>query len=190
MILCVDTTSLGMSVTVQKDVNVLDLLTKHTKYFEDWQSARKENYVPLDFCVSVRTLYTNQVLESDKGDKKLYYVNMSQVQEMPHKGFDLVMYLGSIALLNCIDYNAGFDDLMMKHSQFQPIGLYCLDPFILNPIIYSHILISDEGAEEFKKYLKGDRKLVSIDTMRQNTSGNIKALLDTIIKVKEYNNEQ
>ena len=45
--------------------------------------------------------------------------------------------------------------------------------------------MSDEGMEELKKYLKEDRDIVPISIMKESSKGNIKALLDTIIEVKE-----
>lgn len=186
MILCIDTTALKTSKDVQKDLNLEDLLKNHTKYYESTECAYKDKYVPLDFCVSVRTTYTNKVLQNTTEEgKKLYYVNMSQVQEFPHKGYDLVMFLGSLALLNCVDYRAGFDDIMFKYSQFQVKGLYNLVPFVINPIVYSHIIISDEGYEEFKSFLKSDKVFVPISEMNDNKQGNIKALLKTLVEVEK-----
>ena len=84
-----------------------------------------------------------------------------------------------------VNYSLGFDEVMLEHSQFVPIGLYNPDPTIINPIIYSHILISDVGAKEFDKYLKKGRRFLPISDIKKE--GNLYALLDTLIITKEEN---
>lgn len=191
MILCIDTKALNTSLYVQRDVNLEDLLNNHTKYYDSETEALKDKYVPLDFCVSVRSIYSNYVLQIDKeNNEKRYYVNLTKVQPFVHKGYDLIMYLCSIGVMQSIDYQLGFDDLMMKHSQFQPIGLYNPDPALINPIVYSHVIISDDGIKELPQYLKSDRYLVPIRTMKMCKAGNISALLDTIIEVKEEEKDE
>ena len=188
MILCVNTKELKSSPDVQRDVDLEDILNNHTKYFDSVEQALEQNYVPLDFSVTVRSMFSNLVLQSDKENGKRYYTNLTEIQPFIHKGYDLIMYLASIGLMLNIDYANGFDDLMTKHSQFSLIGLYNPDTLLLNPIIYSHIIISDEGAEELPKYLKEDRKLVPINEIIKQ--GNIPALLDTIIEVKEEKEDE
>lgn len=190
MILCIDSTALKTSPDVQKDVNLGDLMTNHTKYYETVEEALKDKFVPLDFSVTVRSMYSNLVLMTTKESGNRFYTNLSQIERFVHKGYDLVMYLTSIGMMYNIDYKFGFDDLMMKHSQFQPIGIYNPNPSVVNPIVYSHIILSDEGAELLPNFLKGDRKLVPISTMKEFSEGNIQALLDTIIEVKEDKSDE
>ena len=190
MILCVDTKALKTSAEVQTNVKLEDIINNHTKYYDSVEEALKDNYVPLDFSVSIRTLYSNLVVEidaktEDGNDKKMYYTNMSQVQQFIHKGYDLIMYLTSIGVMMNVNYSLGFDEVMLEHSQFVPIGLYNPDPTIINPIIYSHILMSDVGAKEFDKYLKKGRRFLPISEMKKE--GNLYALLDTLIITKEEN---
>ena len=190
MILCVDTKALKTSAEVQTNVKLEDIINNHTKYYDSVEEALKDNYVPLDFSVSIRTLYSNLVVEidaktEDGNDKKMYYTNMSQVQQFIHKGYDLIMYLTSIGVMMNVNYSLGFDEVMLEHSQFVPIGLYNPDPTVINPIIYSHILISDVGAKEFDKYLKKGRRFLPISDMKKE--GNLYALLDTLIITKEEN---
>ena len=190
MILCVDTKALKTSAEVQTNVKLEDIINNHTKYYDSVEEALKDSYVPLDFSVSIRTLYSNLVVEidaktEDGNDKKMYYTNMSQVQQFIHKGYDLIMYLTSIGVMMNVNYSSGFDEVMLEHSQFVPIGLYNPDPTIINPIIYSHILISDVGAKEFDKYLKKGRRFLPISDMKKE--GNLYALLDTLIITKEEN---
>lgn len=190
MILCIDTRALKTSPDVQRDVNLEDLINNHTKYYESAEEALKDKYVPLDFSVTVRSMYSNLVLQIDKGEQKRYYTNLTNVQPFVHKGYDLIMYLTSIGLMHSVDYRLGFDELMMKHSQFQPIGLYNPDSAVINPIVYTHVILSDEGAEQLPNYLKSDRGLVHINTMSEFKQGNITAMLDTIIEVKEETKDE
>lgn len=183
MILCIDMKALKQSPEVQRDVDLEDLLNNHTKYFDTGEEALKNHYSPLDFSVSVRSMYSNLVLQEDRGVQRRYYTNLTSVQPFVHKGYDLIMYLTSIGLMHNIDYKLGFDELMTKHSQFVPIGLYNPDTMLLNPIIYSHVILSDDGAEELAKYLKEDRQLVPISEISEY--GNVPALLRTLIEVKE-----
>lgn len=189
MILCVDTQVLKTSPDVQKDVDLEDIINNHTKYYDSVEQALEDKYAPLDFSITIRSIHSNLVLQTDKGDEGMrYYTNLTEIQPFIHKGYDLIMYLSSIGLMLNIDYALGFDDLMMKHSQFCPIGLFNPPVPFTNPIIYSHIIISDEGAEDLVKYLKEDRKLVPISEMNKN--GNITALLNTIIEVKEETKDE
>ena len=188
MILCVDVKSLKTSPDVQRDVDLEDILDNHTKYYDTVEEALNDNYVPLDFSVSVRSMYSNLVLETTNGEEKRYYTNLTNVQPFVHKGYDLIMYLTSIGLMHNVNYSLGFDELMMKHSQFVPVGIYNPDTLLLNPIIYSHVIISDEGAKELPKYLKEDRELVHI--LKVNERSNIPALLRTFIEVKEETKDE
>lgn len=188
MILCVDRGALKKeSPEVQKDIDIEDILNNHTKFFYNAEEAETENYAPLYFSVCVRSTYSNLVLERDDiGDLKKYYTNLRVEQPFNHKGYDLLMFLTSIGIMNNIFYAMGFDDLMMNHSQFQPIGLYNLGSPLIDPIIVTHVILSDEGAEEFSKFLMPNRRFVSISDM--NTKGNLKAITNTLIEVKEEEN--
>lgn len=183
MILCIDTTALKTDPQkVQKDVNLKDLLLNHTRYYDSTEEAYKDKYVPLDFCMSVRSLYTNLVLEIDGKDKKLYYRNMTNVPEVIHKGYDLVMYMTGLGLMYDVVYHQGFEEIMVKYTQFQCLGLYNMNTDLMNPIIYSQVLLSDEGVDKMKPYLKDGRRFVPISSMRKK--GNIIPILDTLIEVK------
>lgn len=192
MILCIDTTALKLSNQVQKDIDLEDLLLNHTKYYDSTEEAFKDHFAPLDFCVTTRSMYSNLVMQIEEEGKPKYYKNLSNIQPFIHKGYDLVMYLSSIGLMHSIDYKLGFDELMANHSQFNVIGLYNPEPLIVNPIIYSHIILSDEGVKEMPKYLKSGVEFVLINDMNKNrTLGcNATALLDTIIEVEEENKNE
>ena len=96
MILCVDIKALKTSEEVQKDVVLEDLLNNHTKYYDDVKEALLDNFVPLDFSTSIRSIYSNLVVENSKFGGKRYYTNITDVQPFPHKGYDLIMFLSSI----------------------------------------------------------------------------------------------
>lgn len=182
MILCVDTKHLKTSDIVQKDLNLGELLKDHTKYFNTVEEALEENYVPLDVSTTIRSMYSNLVVERDTDDGKKYYINLTNIDKFVHKGYDLLMYLTSIGVMHCVNYSKGFDELMLQHSQFCPIGVYNPDPNIINPIVLVHIVMSDEGAEQLKDYLKCGINLVPI--RHRMYEGNLKALLDEIVEVK------
>lgn len=187
MILCIDKNNIPQAQEVQRSVR-LDEILSHTKYFNNTEEALKSSYVPIDFMVSIRSAYTNLVLERDCEDinEKRYYINMTQVDTLPHKGYDLIMYLASVGIITSVNYTLEVDKIMMQ-SQFCPIGFYNPNPDIMNPIVYSQVILLDETAEQFQKYLKDGCRLVHIRDMQ--TEGNLSAILDTIICVKEEQNE-
>lgn len=189
MILCVDTRHLDIAPYVQKDIDLGDILLNHTKYYESVAEAEKDLYVPLDFSTSVRTVYTNKVLQIKEGDKYLYYVNHTNVGQFIHRGYDLVMYLSAIGLMSYVDYSYAFDDTMLKYSEQKPMGLYNPDPGFFNPIVYSHVIIVDEAEEQFKTFLKPEVGLVTFDIMRQRQKDSLTALLDTLKEVKKEDNK-
>ena len=189
MILCVDTHSLNTAPHVQKDIDLGDILLNHTKYYESAAEAEKDLYVPLDFSASVRTVYTNKVLQIKEGDKYLFYVNHTNVGQFIHRGYDLVMYLSAIGLMSYVDYSYAFDDTMLKYSEQKPMGLYNPDPGFFNPIVYSHVIIADEAEEQFKTFLKPEVDLVTFDIMRQRQKDSLTALLDTLKEVKKEDNK-
>lgn len=191
MILCIDLKAIKTSPEVQKDLNLEDLINNHTKYYDSSEEALKDNFAPLDFCVSIRSIYSNLVVQRNlENGEKRYYTNITQIQKFPHRGYDLIMYLTSVGVLHNMNYKLGFDELMLKHSQFSPMGLCNVDPTMINPIIYTHIILSDEGMKELPQYLKEDREVVSISDIKDNTTGNMIALLDTLIEVKEETNNE
>lgn len=96
------------------------------------------------------------------------------------------MYLSSIGLMHSINYSPTFDSIMLK-SQFDVIGVINHDPEVFNPIVYSQIILEDSTTNEFSMYLKEGRRLVPISEMKER--GNLVAILDNIIEVKEKTDE-
>ena len=183
MIMCIDSTKLKRNYNVQKDVKLEDLLLNHTKFYTSSEEAYKDLYVPLDFAVTVRSMYSNKVLQIKSEEGYLYYTNLADIPRFVHRGYDLVMYLASIAMLKNINYRIEYDELMFKHSQFNCIGLFNPLPEVINPKIYSHIILSDECLEEFSTYLKEGREMIDISDMK--TDGNYPSLIKEIIEVNE-----
>lgn len=191
MILCVDTKVLKVDRDeIQKDINIEDLLNNHTQYFNDAFEAKKAGYIPVVFSVSIRSMYDNTVVAFVGNDSANPIFanpifNYEVTAEYVHKGYDLVMFMSSIGVMQLVNYEQGFDELMSKHSQFDCIGLYVFDDRAICPRIYSHIILSDEGMKEFNKYLKDSFKIVPI----KDVNAGFKALCDTLVIVKEKNNE-
>ena len=182
MILCIENGALPKDYNLIKDIKLGDILIDHTKYFDTEEEAFKANYTPLDFMITVRSAYSNLVLEIDVDEEKRYYTNLTNIDLLPHKGYDLVMYLASIGLMHSVNYSPTFDDIMLK-SQFDVIGVYNPDPTVFKPIVYSQIILEDSTTDEFSMYLKEGRRLVPISEMKEQ--GNFKVILDSIIEVKE-----
>lgn len=172
---------------VQKNIDLEDIVNNHASY----NGVPYKNPVPLMFSVSIRSLYDNTVVELEREDKSLYYLTIADVPKVIHKGYDLIMYLGSLCMQNCINKRADgyslpkFNDIMLKCSQFMPMGLYASQYF--DPIIYSHILISDDGMRELIPMFNSDIKVVPIQSMKRQ--GNLRPLLDTLLVVKPKSEE-
>lgn len=181
MIACIDKSLLKVRVSVQKDVDVEEVLSK-LQFFNTREEAYESGCVPLCFCTSVRTAYTNMVVEHET-DRKRYYVSLNLNQALPHKGYDLVAYLSSLAVAKLIDCTLPENHKLMFNSQFTPIGVYNPDPGICDPIIYSHVIIKDDNLEALKSALLEGNQLVSIKDM--NRKGNLLALLNEVLIVKE-----
>ena len=189
MIFCVDKASMKESSEVQRDAKLKDIMLHHTKYYPSVEEALKDNYVPLEFCTCVRTVYTNLVMRNKLHENPLYYVDMALSDKVIHKGEDLIMFMSSAGLMHLVDYKDGFDNVMLKFSSFQIIGLY--NPGIINPIIVSHVFIADEGVEEFKKFFKKDVTFEPIASIpEEEKAKNLVPILDTLIIVEKENKNE
>ena len=182
MIACLKKDLLKRSLWVQKDIK-LDEIMDELQYFNTREEAYKEDCVPVCFATTLRTAYTNLVVEhdTDSGIKNYVSVNLNQV--LPHKGYDLVTFMSSLAVAKIIDCTKQENHKLMFNSQFMPIGIYNPDPGICDPVIYCHVIISDDNAESLSKSLLPGNRLVPIT--RMTTEGNLRPLLNEIILVKE-----
>lgn len=187
MLLCVEKSALKFDdLAIQKDAKLQDIFDNHVKYYPSTEEAYKDNFVPLDFCVCVRSVYTNKVLAFNKenGDK-IYYQNMSGVPQVQHKGYDLIMYMTSIGMMHYVDYAKGFDEFMLNYSDFVCMGLYNSSADYINPIIVSHVIIKDEGFDSLNKFLKPEVSVEDIASI--NPKGNLKPLLDSLVILESEN---
>ena len=183
MIACLKKDLLKQNIRVQKNVK-LDKVLESLKYFDTREEAYKEDYVPVCFVTAVRTTYSNLVVEHEVdhlGQKNYVSLNLSQV--LPHKGYDLMMFMSSLAVAKIIDCTKQENHKLMFNSQFMPIGIYNPDPGICDPVIYCHVIISDDNSESLSKSLLPGNRLVPIT--RMTTEGNLRPLLNEIILVKE-----
>lgn len=200
----VDKNVLKVSNEVQRDIDIEDILLNHTAVYDDDKRANKGGFVPLTFATSVRTVYTNKVVQILRKSRRFtlsgitpyyntpcYYVSLGRIELLPHRGLDLIMYLSSISLFHMVDYRSGFDDVML-HSEFQNIGIYNPNPDFVSPMVYSHVYIDDDYAEEFSKYFKTESSWVDISFAKSSSrDDNYKALIDTLLIVsKEESNDE
>lgn len=182
MIACLKKDLLKQCNRVQKDVLLEEVLEK-LRYFSTREDALKEDCVPVCFITSIRTAYSNLVVERNNEGVKRYYVSLNLNQILPHKGYDLLAFMSSLAVAKVIDCTIPKNQELMFNSQFMPIGVYNPDPGICDPIIYSHVIINDTNLEALNSALIAENKLVPIKDMR--TAGNLSALLNELILVKE-----
>ena len=182
--LCVDLSALKTDrENVQRDVDLVDIINNHTRPFATTEEAASANYAPLSMCISVRSMYDNTVVDTDMEFKTVYYTNMVNIADFPHRGEDLIMYVSSLGVLQLCVFSPALQEVMTRHSQFQTIGLFNPDPGLIDPMIYSHVILSDVGMKLLEPCLKKGHRVVPIADMKPE--GNLKPLLDTLIIVKE-----
>lgn len=182
--LCVDPSVLRVDPdNVQKDIDLEDIINNHTRQFPTEQDALSAHYLPLCFSVSVRSLYDNTIVCRKVGGTKRYSTFMKNIGNFPHKGYDLIMYLNSMAILSMCEFSHELENVMVHHSQCQPIGIFNNDPDTCFPMVYSHVILSDEGMKLFAQCLKPEYLIEPISSMEGE--GNYKALLDTIFEIKK-----
>lgn len=188
VVLCVKHSKLPVSHKVQKDIDLKYLLEECCMYFNTEEEALEQGYVPLCFMTTVRSAYTNQVLERREGKTKKYYNCCRVNTKLPHTGLDLSMYMNSRNVLSCIGaYTEKVDSIMIK-SKFQHIGLINIDPSVFNPTIYSQVILHDSTVEDFKSLLLDYYDIVPIQEMQ--TLGHLKPVIDSIILVKEEREDE
>lgn len=182
-ILCIDKSKIKKANYIQKDIELEDLMSNHCKYFSRKELVDNSNYTPLDIGFSVRTTYTNKVLEVPlEGGIKRYYSILTNTPVLPYGGTEILMYMTSLGVVRSAKaYDEDFSNVMM-YSKFQPIGLLNTD-YVENPIIYTHVILKDGTEEDFTKCLKEGYRLIDIKDMV--TSDNLKVLCDELIEIKE-----
>lgn len=183
MILCIDSTKLLRSKTVQKP-KLEGLLLNHTKFYDSAEEAKKDLYVPLDFAIAIRS-DEDKILQITDEHGTYYFPRYTDVQRFVHKGYDLVMFLASLMMLENVVYSTEYEVAMVKYSAFLPIGLYNPFPEVINPTVFSNVIIHEEGIEEFSKYLKEGRKFVTFSKASYLVDSSVRPLLDATMCKKE-----
>lgn len=174
---------MSQSYKVNRKINLHDILMNHTRHFDDPKNAHLNGYTPLDMCISVRSMYDNTVLSRRGKDHTLYYINVTNIEDKIHEGLELLMFISGITVLEYFDGSPEIGQIMAQHSQFQPIGLYYPPGALINPILYSHIIMSDPGMKLLEPHLKTGVRVCPIESM--SYTGNLLALLRTLVIVKE-----
>lgn len=179
MIACVNLKETPVKDTMNKEVKLEEVLNS-IKYFSDENEALKEGYVPLTFATSVRTCYSNLVVVNKLG-KCYHTLSISDV--LPHKGYDLAMFMSSVSVSKFLDVTLPENQKMMFSAKFTPIGLYNPDPLLCNPIVYCHIIVNDCYVEQLRGALKEDYSLKPIDDI--DFTNNLFALRRELLIVRE-----
>lgn len=185
MIACLRKDLLKQNLKVQKDALSVPLeeILNELKYYDTREEAYVEECVPVCFVTAVRTAYTNLVVEHETAIGKRNYVSLNLGQKLPHKGYDLLTYMSSLAVSKVIDCTNHESQRLMFNSQFCPIGVFNPDPGICDPVIYCHVIINDDKVDALRELLLPGNRLVPIQDM--TTQGNIKELLNELVVVKE-----
>ena len=187
-VMSINVEDLKESYSVQKDVKLENLLLYNTSFidFSTAEETAKKQWRPLSFATTVRSINTNRVvcLEDQYRRRKIAYHTFTDVEKMIHKGYDLVMFLASQSFLSLVDGGSiDVQSAMSEGSTFQCQGLYY--DGLLDPIVYSQVIISDDVFPSLAKWYKIGVCDESISDLKNKFSnGNIPALLDDIIEVK------
>lgn len=186
-VLCVNKEDLSNICGLKKDIALEKLLRERTLYFPIEEIRENGKYIPLDFCTTVRSMYSNKVVYyKSKEGYRSYYMTLEDDGSTIHTGYDLVMYLSSVAIRrmvkdDCIDKLA---EIMANHSTFTVRGIRYRYVFV-KPIIYSQIVLEDKAFGDLEAILTEDFGTCTIKEMRERAEGNVTDLLDDIIEVKE-----
>lgn len=165
------------SKEIQKDKEVVNSILENLTFVEE-EKIYEEGYTPVDVAVSVRSVYTNKVLLCPYGEAKRVYHNITRLPEVSHKGYDLVTYYGSIAVMQVCDFNkilpTELSEKVMLHSKFDLLGVYNPNPDLINPILYCHVILKDDTVDTFESVLKDGYEMTEIapflDSCKAKTS--------------------
>lgn len=186
-LLCVNKGSMIESKDLQKGFTVQKALDS-IQYF--YEGEIPEDYVPLDIAISVRSAYTNEVVMCpypEHGTERCFF-NLSELPPTIHKGYDLVMFISSIAVMKmCNQFRASEVAEVMMHSKFDIIGLLNICSDLINPIVYSHVILDDTTIEAFKPLLLDGFRMIPISELPEHE--NFTAIKESLIIVKEKEDE-
>lgn len=183
MIACISKTSFKEVNEVQKNLRLGDILRDNIKFFESKEKALEEDYVPISFLTTVRTAYSNMVVEKSVEKGKRYYTSLLLNSVVVHRGYDLLMYMTSVGVSKCIDISKPENNELLMNSQFVPVGVYNPDVGAFNPMIYCQVVFNDNSVETLQNALLDGFSLVSIKDMQRQ--GNLSVVLSEIFEVKE-----
>ena len=164
---------------VDKKFKVEDML-ENCKYFNSSLEALKEGYLPVTIGVSIRTTFTNKVVEFEKD---CYVKTASDVFD---DRYDLDLYnliekIGKITF-GCLKHNFKVGMFMVEYSFLDVIGLYHEEGSD-EVILLAHVIISDTGLSVLEENLKEGVNLVNISDMSY-ANGN-PDLLAILVEVKD-----
>ena len=187
-VLCIDRDALGVSPKVQKQIMLEQILLKDTAYLDrDKLTDREKNrWLPLNLTTTVRSIYSNRVVCRKEGIYYHAYNNFVDIERTEHKGYDLVMFWASMSVMLLIDCNNfAMRNILSSASSFQCCGLYWNDN-IVGPIVYSQVYVRDAEFPTLSEYYSKDITDVSVEDLKAlYRRGNMSALLDEIVEVKE-----
>lgn len=169
---------------VDKKFKVEDML-ENCKYFNSSLEALKEGYLPVTIGVSIRTTFTNKVVEFEKD---CYVKTASDVFD---DRYDLDLYniiekIGKITF-GCLKHNFKVGMFMVEYSFLDVIGLYHEEGSD-EVILLAHVIISDTGLSVLEENLKEGVKLVNIRDMSY-ASNDSPVLLSTLVEVNDEHTE-
>lgn len=182
-VLCVDKKDLVKAPNLQKDKEYLEKVFRGFKFIEE--DEMNEDYVPLDIAITIRSAYTNKVVmckHSDSDGERCFF-NLTKIPPVHHTGYDLIMFISSIAVMKmCDPVNAQKVTEVMMHSKFDFLGLLNLEPDLVNPIMYSHVILEDNTVEQFESLLAEGFRVISIEDIPEK--GTFKAIKESLIICK------
>lgn len=172
MILAIKKSSISVKPYVQQEIDLERLIIKDTKFFDNEECAEKEGYIPLYVLVSIRTIYTNKVVEI-KHDYGVRYYNSNILENNlgvdPIEGYNY-LYKAMCKPMMRLMNKAKDDDYMFRlfvamNSQPLVMGLYYSNKKQC-PIIYAQVIFNDNSVNNLNKYVEGDCRLIDIKDMK------------------------
>lgn len=188
-ILCIKKSLLKKSPYLQKEDDTIKKVIENFTFIEE--SEIPEEYVPLDVAVTIRSAYTNKVVLCTHSDsnKERCFLNLTKLPQVQEKGYDLVILYSSIAVMRMCDQSRAREvGEVMIQSKYDFMGVLNLEPGLINPILYSHVILEDSTVEAFEPLLAEGFRLIPIADLPEH--GNFKAMKESLIICKEEENEQ
>jgi hypothetical protein len=172
MILAIKKSSISIKPYVQQEIDLERLIIKETKFFDDEECAEKEGYIPLYVLVSIRTIYTNKVVEI-KHDYGVRYYKVNSLDDNlnvdPIEGYNYLYKAMSKPMMELLnkakDTDYMFRLFVAMNSQPLVMGLYYSNKKQC-PIIYAQVIFNDNSVNNLGNYVEGDCRLIDIKDMK------------------------